>query len=196
MENRQLKNEEELLARIATGDQRAFTEIFDFYHRYVYIYGRKMTKSEDQANEIVQDVFLKIWLNREKLNEVKNFGAYLNRVVRNHSLNVIRKLAQDARSATQFKINNPESENATDKILDYNESNRILSQAIENLSPQQRTVYTLCHIEGLKYDEVAKKMNVSSRTVQAHMVQALRHIREHFNKHALTYPALFAVLFK
>jgi RNA polymerase sigma-70 factor (ECF subfamily) len=196
MENRQLKNEEELLARIATGDQRAFTEIFDFYHRYVYAYGRKMTKSEDQANEIVQDVFLKIWLNREKLNEVNNFGAYLNRVVRNHSLNVIRKLAQDARSATQLKINNPESENATDKILDYNESNRILSQAIENLSPQQRTVYTLCHIEGLKYDEAAKKMNVSSRTVQAHMVQALRHIREHFNKHALTYPALFAVLFK
>lgn len=196
MENRQLKNEEELLARIAMGDQRAFTEIFDFYQRYVYVYGRKMTKSEDQANEIVQDVFLKIWLNREKLNEVKNFGAYLNRVVRNHSLNVIRKLAQGARSATKLKINNPESENVTDKILDYNESNRILSQAIENLSPQQRTVYTLCHIEGLKYDEVAKKMNLSSRTVQAHMAQALKHIREHFNRHALAYPALFAVLFK
>lgn len=196
MENGQLKNEEGLLARIATGDQRAFTEIFDFYQRYVFVYGRKMTKSEDQATEIVQDVFLKVWLNREKLNEVKNFGAYLNRVVRNHSLNVIRKLAQDARSATQLKINNPESENATDKILDYNESNRILSQAIENLSPQQRTVYTLCHIEGLKYDEVAKKMNVSSRTVQAHMAQALKHIREHFKKHALAYPALFAVLFK
>lgn len=196
MESRQLKNEDELLTRIARGDQRAFTEIFDFYQRYVYDYGRKLTKSEDQAGEIVQDVFLKIWLNREKLDEVKNFGAYLNRVVRNHSLNVIRKLAQDARSATQLKINNPESENATDKILDYNESNRILTQAIENLSPQQRIAYTLCHMEGLKYDEAAKKMNVSSRTVQAHMHQALKHIREHFNKHALTYPALFAVLFK
>ena len=196
MQNRQLKNEEELLARIAVGDQRAFTEIFDFYQRYVHDYGRKLTKSEDQAGEIVQDVFLKIWLNREKLNEVKSFGAYLNRVVRNHSLNIIRKLAQDARSATQLKIHNPESENATDKTLDYNESNRILTQAIENLSPQQRTAYTLCHIEGLKYEEVAKKMNVSSRTVQAHMHQALKHIREHFNKHALTYPALFAVLFK
>ena len=196
MESRQLKNEDELLTRIARGDQRAFTEIFDFYQRYVYDYGRKLTKSEDQASEIVQDVFLKIWLNREKLNEVNNFGAYLNRVVRNHSLNVIRKLAQDARSATQLKINNPESENATDKILDYNESNRILTQAIENLSPQQRIAYTLCHMEGLKYDEAAKKMNVSSRTVQAHMHQALKHIREHFNKHALTYPALFAVLFK
>jgi RNA polymerase sigma-70 factor (ECF subfamily) len=196
MESSRFKNEEELLTRIARGDQRAFTEIFNFYHRYVYNYGRKLTKSEDQASEIVQDVFLKIWLSREKLNEVKNFGAYLNRVVRNHSLNVIRKLAQDARSATQLKINNPESENATDKTLDYNESNRILSRAIENLSPQQRTAYTLCHIEGLKYDEAAKKMNVSSRTVQAHMHQALKHIRVHFNKHALTYPALFAILFK
>jgi RNA polymerase sigma-70 factor (ECF subfamily) len=196
MENRQLKNEEELLARIGMGDQRAFTEIFDFYQRYVYDYGRKLTKSEDQASEIVQDVFLKIWLNREKLNEVENFGAYLNRVVKNHSLNVIRKLAQDARSATHLKNNILESESSTDKILDYNESNRILTQAIENLSPQQRTAYTLCHKEGLKYEEAAKRMNISSRTVQAHMGQALKYIREHFNKHALAYPALFAALFK
>lgn len=196
MENRQLKNEEELLARIALGDQRAFTEIFDFYQRYVFDYGRKLTKSEDQASEIVQDVFLKIWLNREKIGEIKNFGAYLNRVVRNHSINVIRKLAQDGKSVTQLKITTQEADNSTDKTLDYNESNRILTQAIESLSPQQRTAYTLCHVEGLKYEEVAKKMNVSSRTVQAHMHQALKHIREHFNKHALTYPALFAVLFK
>jgi len=189
-------NESELLSRIAGGDQRAFTELFDFYEAYVYDYGRKLTRSTDEAAEIVQDVFLKIWLNREKLSEVENFGAYLNRVVRNHSLNVIRKLANEAKGSLSLKAVAKESDDSTAELLDYNESNRILNQAIEDLPAQQRMVYTLCHVQGMKYEEAAAQMNISSRTVQTHMGQALKHIRAHFKKHALAYPVLFAVLFK
>ena len=67
MKSNQLDNESELISRIAVGDQYAFTALFDFYQRYVYDYGRRLTRSEDQAGEIVQDIFLKIWLNRESL---------------------------------------------------------------------------------------------------------------------------------
>jgi len=189
-------NETELLTAIAAGDQRAFTELFEFYEPYVYDYGRKLTRSTDQAAEIVQDVFLKIWLNREKLSVVENFGAYLNRVVRNHSLNVIRKMAQKAKSAVKLKASAKEADESTSELLDYNESNRILNQAIDNLPTQQKLVYTLCHVQGLKYEEAAAQLNISSRTVQAHMGQALKHIRAHFKNHALAYPVLFAVLFK
>ncbi|WP_316836505.1 RNA polymerase sigma-70 factor [Pedobacter nutrimenti] len=191
-----IEHENRLLVEIAGGDQRAFTEIFDFYQRYVYLYGKKLTRSDDLAGEIVQDVFLKIWIGREKLSEIESFGAYLNRVVRNHSLNVIRKLAQDAKSTHELKVHARESDESTTELLDYNDSNRILNQAIENLPPQQRMVYTLCHVEGMKYEEAAAKLNISSRTVQAHMGQALKNIREHFKKNALAYPILFSVLFK
>lgn len=196
MKSNQLNNESELLKRIAFGDRRAFTEIFDFYQRYVYEYGRKLTKSDDQAGEIVQDVFLKIWLNREGLASIDNFGAYLNTIVKNHSLNVLRKIANDFKRAKELLFLVKESVESTNEQLDYNESKRLLNQAIADLPAQQRTAYILCHVEGLKYEQAAEKMNISSRTVQAHMGQALKHIREHFKKHTLAYPILFAALFK
>lgn len=191
-----LLNECELLGKIAGGDQHAFTEVFDFYERYVYDYGKKLTRSDHQAGEIVQDVFLKIWLHREKLDKIENFGAYLNRIVRNHSLNVIRKMAYDFKSTAELKSHLKETEESTDEQINYNESQKILNQAIDTLPAQQRMVYLLCHIEGMKYEDAAKKMNISSRTVQSHMGQALKQIRKHFKKHALAYPFLFTVLFK
>jgi RNA polymerase sigma-70 factor (family 1) len=191
-----LPNESELLAKIAGGDQRAFTELFEFYQRYVYVYGKNLTRSEELAAEIVQDIFLKIWLGRQKLEKVENFGAYLNRIVRNHSLNLIRQVAKQIKSNAILRIDAQKADESTIQQLDYNEANRTLNQAINNLPPQQRMVYNLCHLEGMKYEEAAAKMNISIRTVQAHMGQALKNIREHFKKNALAYPLLISVLFK
>lgn len=95
-----LVNEVEILALIAEGDQSAFTILFNHYQRFVFSFGKKITHSEESAGEVVQDIFLKIWLARESLPEVKNFGAYLNRLVRNHSLNVVRRQLQEARPKT------------------------------------------------------------------------------------------------
>ncbi|GGI25282.1 RNA polymerase sigma factor [Pedobacter mendelii] len=191
-----LPNEAEILARIAKGEQNAFTILFRNYERYVYQYGSKLTHSETLALEIVQDIFLKIWLGREKLAKVQNFGAYLNRLVRNHSFNVLRKLAFEAKSSLKIKRDFVENDNSTMLQLDYNETVRILHEALNNLPPQQRIVYDLCHLEGLKYDDAALKMNISPKTVHSHMKQALKNIREHFRKHAVAYPLFFAVLFK
>lgn len=196
MADKFLPNESELLKKIAGGDKRAFTELFEFYQRYVYVYGKNLTRSDELAAEIVQDIFLKIWLGKQKLEKVENFGAYLNRIVRNHSLNVIRQIAQQIKSNEILKINSQEIDESTIQQLDYNEANRILNQAISNLPPQQRMAYHLCHLEGMKYEEAAAKMNISNRTVQAHLGQALKHIREHFKKNAIAYPLIFSILFK
>lgn len=193
---RSLVNESELLAQIANGDQRAFTVLFDHYERYVYAYGRKLTRSDEQAVEVVQDVFLKLWLNREKLSTVENFGAYLNRVAKNHALNVLRDIAQNARSIQALQLVSSELDDSTGRQLDYNETNRLLTEALDSLPPQQRLVYKLCHMEGLKYEAAAEQLQISPRTVQAHMGAALKAIREHFKANAGAYPMLVAVLFK
>ncbi|SMO72264.1 RNA polymerase sigma factor [Solitalea koreensis] len=188
-------NELEILAQIAEGDQRAFTLLFKHYQRFVFSFGKKITHSEESAGEIVQDIFLKIWLARESLPEVKNFGAYLNRLVRNHSLNVVRKQLQDTKSAVEFSKIFSEVDESTILQLDYNETNNLLNQAIAELSPQQRMVYQLCHQQGLKYDEAAVQMNISSQTVNSYMKDALKKIRNHFRKHAVAYPLLILGLF-
>lgn len=196
-----LSNESELLAKIAGGDQRAFTVLFNHYHHDLFVFSKKLSKSEELALEIVQDVFLKIWSVRDKLTELDNFSRYLNTVIRNHSLNVIKRIAVREKPMLNSSINSDEFVDTTgidftQQKLDYNDCFQILNEALDTLAPQQRKVYELCHIEGLKYEEAAQKMDISIETVRAHMKKALYKIREHFGKNAILYPLLILALFK
>ncbi|KQC02049.1 RNA polymerase sigma factor [Pedobacter sp. Hv1] len=196
MANNLLHNEPEILVKIAGGDQLAFNLLFKHYHIYVHSFSRKITHSDNLAVEIVQDIFLKIWLGREKLGHIDSFGAYLNRLVRNHCFNVLRQLAQETKSSAIHLKFATDVDHSTVQQLDYKETESILNEAIEMLSPQQRMVYMLCHQQGHKYEEAAEKMNISHQTVHAYMKDALRKIREHFKKHSVEYSLFITVLFK
>lgn len=191
-----LADENLLLARIAEGSQSAFGLLFEHYHPFVYSFSRKITRSDELAVEAVQDVFLKIWLHRERLLDVEHFAAYLNRLVRNHCFNMLRKLANESRSVSASWDEFSLEDHSTVEKLEFNEVKQILDEAVGTLSPQQRRVYELCHQQGLKYDEVAAALNLSPQTVQSYMKEALRKIRSHFGKYAISYVVFFAALFR
>ncbi|MCD0490403.1 RNA polymerase sigma-70 factor [Pedobacter sp. MC2016-14] len=195
MVNNTFDNETEVLHKISNGDQQAFCELFNCYQRFVYSFASKLTHSEDLAEEIVQDIFLKIWLNRKKLAELDNFGAYLNRVVRNHSFNVLRQLSQEAKLKQQIGLLLTDVDDNTQHQLNYKESRKILDEALRNLPDKQRTAYRLCHEQGLKYQEAALQMHISSETVHYHLKLATQSIKEHFRKNAGIYPVLMACLY-
>ncbi|EDM33862.1 RNA polymerase ECF-type sigma factor [Pedobacter sp. BAL39] len=191
-----LNQENIILAKIAQGDHHAFFLLFDHYQRYVYGFGRKLTRSDDQAEEIVQDIFQKIWTLKEKLPEIEHFEAYITRLVRNQAYTILRKNMLSA------KINTGLSEEAAMEVsdlnteLDYRETVVLLNEAIQSLPDQQRKAYELCHQQGLKYEDAAKEMNISPDTVHYHMKLALKTIREHFKRSSFLYPALISFLFK
>ncbi len=189
-----LFNEAGILQEIAAGDQRAFSSLFDHYQGYVFAFGLKLTYSEALAEEIVQDIFLKIWFCREKLVEIECFGAYLNRSVRNHSFNLLRQAATEIKVNQHIGLSLTELDNSTQQDLEFRETARIIDEVINLLPAQQKLVYTLCHRDGLKYEEAAQQMNISSATVHYHMKLALTTIREHFKKNALGYPTLLLLL--
>lgn len=191
-----LSNEQELLAKIAGGDEHAFGIIFDYYRKYVYSFGLKISKSDEVAKEIVQDIFLKVWFGRERLVNIENFGAYVNVLSRNHSFNLLRQEAQARNAEQDIRLSISKNDLGTQEQLDYRETIRVLKQALETLPEQQKIVYTLCHLDGLKYEEAAKKMNISSATVHYHMKLALAAIREHFSKNSIAYPAVLIYLLK
>jgi len=173
-------SERELLGRIAGGDQKAFTELFENYQAMVYDYSMKLTRSKTQAEEIVQNIFIKIWINRKGILDIENFGAYLNRATRNHSYSALRKIAAQAvREMELTEEGIPGGVNTEHRVL-YNESARILKSVVDKLPPQRKLVYELCHEQGLKYEEVAEKLNISAGTVHKHMKLALKTIRKHF----------------
>lgn len=189
-------NETELLARVAGGDELAFKEVFDHYQRYVFTFAQKITRSDADAEEIVQDIFLKVWFGRDQLLGMENFGAYLNRLVRNHALNLLRHEAVVAKVKVEMAMDYSHYDLGTQQTLDYKETKALLDNVVNRLPEQQRRVYALCHFEGLKYDEVAAQLNISPDTVHYHMKLALATIRKHFKRHALLYPAMMMIFFK
>jgi len=171
-------SEQELTALLKEGDQQAFNALFDQYQQLVFSIAYKLTRSRVQAKEIVQDVFLKLWMKRQQLDEIENLGAYLNRIARNQSIDELRKIAREAVRKVEIREEQMElGDRTTEHSLQFNETSHMIADALETLSPQQRRVYQLCHEQGLKYEEAAKEMGLSAGTVHAHMKLALKNIR-------------------
>lgn len=191
-----LKNETELMLNIAEGSKEAFTLVFNYYYDYVFSFSRKLTRSEELAKEVAQDIFMKIWFDRSILTKIENFGGFINRLVRNHSLDLLRKLAVHDKVSHEIVLSSSELDTNTEQTLDYNETLKILEEAIDLLPDQQKRVYMLCHQQGLKYEEAAKKLNISSATVHYHMKLALNVIRNHFKRNSVAYPFLMMYFLK
>ncbi len=179
-----------VLQRVVEGDQLAFRELFDSYSPKVYGFALKLTRSEELAQEVVQDVFMKIWISRDALTSVNYFPSYLYTVTRNHAFNMMKRLAIEQRVKENMRKDLSEVQDDAQEGGVYQEYQHLLVHAISQLPPQQRLVYSLCHQKGLKYEEVARELNISRLTVKTHMQKALRTIKSHF-KAGVTFIALF-----
>ncbi|HEY1062226.1 MAG TPA: sigma-70 family RNA polymerase sigma factor [Daejeonella sp.] len=160
-------SEKKLLIKVSAGEEDAFRQLFLKYHQQLGIHIFRITNSVDIAEEIVQDVFLKIWMSRETLVRVRNFKAYLFVISKNHTLNCLRKLSRE-------QINKKEWEDSSVKIL-TSESDSLniyyclLDEAIDQLPPQQQKVYLLSRHERLRYTEIANRLNLSCETVKKYL---------------------------
>lgn len=176
--------EKELLIRIAAGDEVAFTQLFYAYHNRLGAYIMRLTESAETAQEIVQDVFLKIWMKRECLATVERFGPYIYVLSRNHTLNCLRQIAREQTRNRQFAENIKESHETSDlpevPAPDYY---ILIDQAVDELPPQQQKAYILSRQERLKYDEIAQRMNISRETVKTYLKLAIRFITSYVRTH-------------
>ena len=172
-----VKNEAELLALVAKGDERAFTELFDAYYRQLGEYVYKLTESIEVTEEIVQDVFIKIWLKRETLPGLDNFSYYLFILSKNQTLNHLRKKANDKVRQLEWLKQFEEEAYMPDDTPVIEEYRSLIDDAIEKLPPQQKKVYKMSREERLKHEEIAKILDISPETVKKHIKLALRFIK-------------------
>jgi RNA polymerase sigma-70 factor (family 1) len=174
----EIQNKETLLLQLSEGNEIAFTQLFDHYHGQVYDTALRYLKSEMAAEEIVQDVFLKIWNKRTELTVVQSFNAFLFTMARNTILDRLRRLARE-RTAQQVLSKQQGFTNDTDHRLLDNQYQEMLQQAIDNLPPQQKSVFRLAKMEGYSYKEIAEELGISVLTVKVHMNKALASLREY-----------------
>lgn len=176
-------DDQELLRRVALGDERSFDIIYHNYAKKVYLFAFKVMNSPILAEEVVQEVMLKIWRMGDELKKIDHLEAYLRTASRNISLNLLRRQETAQRADKYLSMNWVEDHNETEELVILNETRDLLNQAIAQLPPQQREVYMLCHQQGLKYDQVAEKLNLAPSTVATHMKLALKFLRNYLKKH-------------
>lgn len=161
-----------LLNAIAQNDERAFRAVFDEYHQQLAAFVFSVTRSRELTEEIILDVFLKIWEERNTLPGLKNFTAYLFIVTRNHTLNAIRKLSQVKKK--EEAVNRHLSQVEQEEFYTENYYAR-LDNAVDQLPQQQKKVYLLRQ-QGLKNADIAYQMNISVHSVKKYQQWAIQAI--------------------
>lgn len=183
--------DQDCLVDIANGDQEAFRRFFQFYKNKVYSFSYSFTKSAEIAEEITQDVFIKVWTSGELLLEIENIEAWMSTITRNLCFNYLKKLALERKTREALQKTQPSTEQNVEQYLSYKEKVSQVAEAVEQLSPQQRLIFNLNRNKGLKNEEIAHQLNLSPNTVKNHMVIALRKIKSFLESHAAH---LFSIL--
>ena len=177
-----LHNEKELLQRIADGDDRAFAELFRAYHEPLAKYIFTLLESVQMCEEIVQDVFVKIWENRLELPKKDKFTSYMFILTRNYTINCIRKIVRDRKQGQLY----------VDDVLQYSEAPEafkmeegyqdILNRAVAQLPPSQQKVL-MFRQQGLKTREIAEKMGISTDSVKKYQQWAATSVAKFIKSH-------------
>jgi len=193
-----------LLNAVASGDKGAFTKLFYMFHQELGEFILKLTKSKPIAEEVVQEVFIKVWTHREALSGVKSFRAYLFTVARNHAFNVLRDetrktfLIEDLFTVARnhaFNVLRDETRktfliedferyplvDTDDTAVEKEALYAIVEKAVALLPPQQQKVWKLNKEEGLPYQKIAEQLKLSPLTVKRHislaMASIIRYVR-------------------
>ncbi len=181
-----LHNEKDVLLRISFGDEQAFTELYNVYQPLLSTHIFRITNSKPLTDEIVQDVFLKIWIHRDQLSAVHNFKAYMGTVSRNYALNEVRRLSTEKMRHQQWQ-----KEQLTAVCTDNGEASILsredilLDSAIGKLPPQQKKAYILSRHQRLKYAEIAEKLHLTRGTVKRYLQLATESITKHLQAQSI-----------
>lgn len=187
----------ECLERLKVGDTQAFTSLYNTFSRSLYRKIFSMIKDEDVAKEILQDLFMKIWLNREKIDLSKSFRAYLNTIASNIVFDHFREVARSRELSQKLVQATISYYTHSEEMLIEKDNLALINTAIDQLPPQRKRIFVMCRLDGKSYQEVSEELSISTSTIRDHMVKANRVVKEYLNRHPdLALGILFALLFR
>lgn len=172
------------LERIKKGDVKQFEVLFKDYYEMLCQFAVKYVKNMEQSEGVVQDTFYNIWKNKEKLNINTSLKAYLYTAVRNNCLQVLRTRSLDIKYENYYKSHYVNESISPSDELNAKELSKVINKALNSLPERCQQIFKMSRYEGLKYQEIAEKLSISIKTVEANMGKALKHFRAHLKDYA------------
>lgn len=170
--------EHEVLTRLVAGDSDAFRLVYERYQEKVFSFALYLTKSKSTAEEVVQEVFIRLWEKRGQIDAQQYFPAYIKRITQNQVINYYRKASTQASLAKQFWAGISEARTAHEDPLLVKELDKAYQAAVNALPPHQRVVYLLHRDQELSYKEIAERTGVSVHTVRNQLASANKFVRD------------------
>jgi RNA polymerase sigma-70 factor (family 1) len=183
MHGKEHYDEVALVKDLQQGSAEAFIQLYNHYHPALYSFVIKFIKVPELAEDILQEIFLKLWKIRERVNPELSFQAYLYRISRNLVYDRLKQIAADKelclRVIMEFQFTIEDTENKAR----WSQYQSLLKSAISQLPPQRQKIFKLCREEGKTYKDVSHELNISPNTVKEHMVLAVKSIKDYFYRY-------------
>jgi RNA polymerase sigma-70 factor (ECF subfamily) len=195
LDSKQINIEKELFSRVAQGDEEAFNTLFHRYVPRLHTIVMKVTKSEGVAKDIIQEVFLYLWMDREALADVDVPQNWIFKMAYNRSYTWLARQVSRNQKYNEFKQQNPdEGDDNLEHTVFLHETARLINEATSQLPEQARKIFQLSRETGLKAAEVADQLDISIQTVRNSLVRSVKFIKEYLTQHGVLLPVLLILI--
>jgi RNA polymerase sigma-70 factor, ECF subfamily len=189
------KSNTDLILLLQKGDRVAFYHIYERYSKRLYGFVLRYIKQDADAEEIIQEVFVKIWEARNRIDAYSSFESFLFTVAYNTTISLLRKRVSENKYINYLKtLQQPDVSYEVDNEIRFNELNEKVNSLLDQLTPRQKEIFLLSRQEGLTHDEIAGKLEISLNTVKKHMTNTLAFLKSHIDT-SLTINLFFVFLF-
>ncbi|TDO83698.1 RNA polymerase sigma-70 factor (ECF subfamily) [Flavobacterium chryseum] len=176
-------SEKLLVSELKRGNEKAFRKLFDLYHQDIYGYSISILKSKEAAEENVQDVFMKVWQNRENLNLEQSFKAYIFTIARNQAFNFLNKAVNEVLLKEEIFYESQKSHEQGDYGIREADCKKLRKEAMKQLPPKRKQIFKMSRKKGMSYEEISQELGISINTVKNQMSKALESMRVFFQVH-------------
>ena len=172
-------NEKKLIKDLKKGKRKAFEYFFYTYYNKLLYTANQYLKNKDEAEEIVQEVFYRVWYYRSNMDPALSFKNYIITIAKNLIFNKAKKEITRITYEKYVRINQNYSHNALEDYLNFNELDQQINAKIDLLPPKRKEIFILSRQLGLSHKEIASKLNISTNTVENHINKAIKFLKEY-----------------
>ncbi len=179
-----MKTEAELISNVKEGKKSAFDTLFEIYSHKIYYFALSILKSKEDAEDVVQHTFFKIWEKRESINHNQSFKSFLFTIAYNVTIDLMRDRLKEKGYRENILIKATSNYNLEERI-EYGDLLDRVNRIAEKLPPRKKEIYQLSRVHNLSHSEIAEKLNISVKTVENGIGYSLKYIKTHLGNHTV-----------